>query len=97
MANGHGGKRKGAGAPGNGYAVRRVALSMPPEFWEMVDKLKEEQLYPSDSAVLREAMHVANMHFVAQLLDRDNPDRDDVPAAGSLKEYSKKVVEGMRV
>jgi len=46
MSNDHGGKRKGAGRPagtGKGRTVVTRSVSMPPELWAKVDRLRGEQ------------------------------------------------------
>ncbi|WP_456275068.1 hypothetical protein [Bacillus sp. AK031] len=50
-ANSHGGRREGAGRPSVG-TTRRVALTLPDEIWEMIDKRKETW-GASQSATLR--------------------------------------------
>lgn len=62
-----GGKRPGAGRTSSGYIPRRVSLSMPPEFWGLVDQLKEKEVYASDSEVLREAFQMAFYDLAKQL------------------------------
>lgn len=67
---GWGGKRANSGQKPSGLVSRRVAVSLTPEMWSVIEKLKEEKHFASDAAIIREAMELSMSQFAA-MLDQD--------------------------